>query len=491
MNKPRNRFKGLGTGQEARIYAPYTDTPRKTEPISWGALCVANGENNDYSERVENFIEHSINATSVSGLFKRFLIGQGDPKIEDKKANDKQTFDELINDIADEYKDHKGFYVLVKYNAEGKKKQFKSLPFTSVRIKSVDSKGNPTKFIVSNDWQSYQKEFSETKDYSHYEFHTYNPKAETVIEQIKDTKGGFSKYKGQIFYYNGGKAKYNYPLAFIHPVLNDCDSDFRIQLHRNKRIRGGFLNKKILITPPEMPSHLNFPDESLDAMQLAEKRDFEKNQTIANRLQEFLGAENNEGFLHLCMEFEQDDIDKLVKVIDIQSVSEDGIFEKNEETIKKNLRAAYFNPPPILLDSDNSFFGSSGEAMREAMEFYEKNVNHEKIKFKKALKNCFDFEFDLIGLLEDVNKQGTEDVVEEIGRDEQAQEEIRKAQATLRGSVGGVTALLQIQKSVADDVTSPASGLQMLDTIYGFDPEVAKKILGTVNEGQPKTQGNE
>lgn len=408
MNQPRNRIKGHGTGQERRIYAPYVDTPRKTEPINWGAYCVANGENNDYSERVENFIEHSINATSVSGLFKRFLLGQGDPNIEEKKANDKQTFDELINDIADEYKDHKGFYVLVKYNAVGEKKQFKSLPFTSVRIKEVDSKRNPTKFVVSNDWQSYQKEFSETKDHSKYYFHTYNPDPKTVKKQMKDA-GGFSKYKGQIFYYNGGKAKYNYPLAFIHPVLNDCDSDFRIQLHRNKRIRGGFLNKKILITPPEMPSHLNFPDETLDAAQLAEKRDFERKGTIAARLQEFLGAENNEGFLHLCMEFEQDDIDKLVKVIDIESVSEDGIFEKNEETIKKNLRAAYFNPPPILLDSDNSFFGSSGEAMREAMEFYDKNVNNEKIKFKKALKNCFDFEVNLIGLLSDVKKENDEE----------------------------------------------------------------------------------
>jgi len=413
MKQDRNKIRGFGRGKERVIYAPYIDTPKKVEPLNWLASCIANGEENNYSEKIENLIEHSINSSSTSNLFKRFLIGQGDPELTEKKANKDQNFNELIEDIAEEYKDHRGFYVLVKYNALGQRKQFKSLPFTSVRIKDVDSLGNPTMFVISSNWQEYLDEYKEEKDAaSKYQYHVFNPNIEVVKEQIKKA-GDVKKYKGQIFYFNGSKRKYRYPLAFIHSVMNDADSDFRIQLHRNKRIRGGFLNKKIIITPPEMPSYLNFPDDQLDPATLAEKREWSKKDNIASQLKDFLGAENNEGFLHLCMEFEQDDIDKLIKVIDVESVSEDGIFEKNEKTIKDNIRAAYFNPPPILLDSDNSFFGSSGEAMREAMEFYEKNVNHEKSKLKQALKNCFDFEVKFVSLLEEDSTEGEPQKTEE------------------------------------------------------------------------------
>ena len=89
------------------------------------------------------------------------------------------------------------------------------------------------------------------------------------------------------------------------------------------------------------------------------------------------------------MDFDGDDIDKLMKVIDVKFDSEDGMFEKNETKIEENVRACYFNPPPILIKSDNSFFGSSGEAIREAKEFYDENVAHERKKLARSLTKCF------------------------------------------------------------------------------------------------------
>jgi hypothetical protein len=51
--------------------------------------------------------------------------------------------------------------------------------------------------------------------------------------------------------------------------------------------------------------------------------------------------------------------------------------------------------------------------MREAMEFYEKNVNHEKAKLKQALKNCFDFEVKFVSLLEEDSTEGEPQKTEE------------------------------------------------------------------------------
>ena len=388
-------------GKDRSIYPSYNDTAKKTEAKFWEGICIANSDENDYSERIENYIENSINATTTSNLFKRFLVGQGDLNLNNLKVNKKQKFDELIDDIADEYKDHRGYYVLVKPNALGVPVEYKHLPFSSVRIKNVDSNGNITKFVVCNNWQSYREFVDEKKDIQKYDFLPFNPDPKITQGQIQQA-GGLEKFKGSIFYFNGGKAKYNYPLAFIHSVINDCDSDFRIQLHRNKRVRGGVLNKKIIVTPPQLPERLNFPDDELDDASRKEKERYLNEISIGDQMKNFVGAENNDGFLHLEMEFDQDDIDKLVKVIDIQSVSEDGYFKENETQIATNLRRAYFNPPPILLESDNSFFGSSGEAIREAMEFYEKQVMHERLKFERSLNNLFGKEIKLVSLLEEV-----------------------------------------------------------------------------------------
>jgi HK97 family phage portal protein len=52
------------------------------------------------------------------------------------------------------------------------------------------------------------------------------------------------------------------------------------------------------------------------------------------------------------------------------------------------------------------------------------------------------------------------------------------AQANLRGSVGGVQGILQIQQSFVAGVTSESSAISILIEIYGFNEETARQILG-------------
>ena len=54
-----------------------------------------------------------------------------------------------------------------------------------------------------------------------------------------------------------------------------------------------------------------------------------------------------------------------------------------------------------------------------------------------------------------------------------------QAKARLKGSVGGVQGILQIQKSVSDGITDYNAALAILDLIYGISANDAKKILGT------------
>ena len=61
----------------------------------------------------------------------------------------------------------------------------------------------------------------------------------------------------------------------------------------------------------------------------------------------------------------------------------------------------------------------------------------------------------------------------------QLDEKTLEAQASLKGSVGGVQALLEIQSSYAAGTTTYDSAIAMLDMIFGYNKEQAVKLLGS------------
>lgn len=61
-----------------------------------------------------------------------------------------------------------------------------------------------------------------------------------------------------------------------------------------------------------------------------------------------------------------------------------------------------------------------------------------------------------------------------------------EAKANLRGSVGGVTGILELQKSVSEGYTDYGAALSMLKIIFGFSEEDAKAILGTPKATTPQ-----
>lgn len=65
-----------------------------------------------------------------------------------------------------------------------------------------------------------------------------------------------------------------------------------------------------------------------------------------------------------------------------------------------------------------------------------------------------------------------------LQEDPEAETANAQAQANLRGSVGGVQGILQIQQSVQQGVTPRESAIIILQQIYGFDEQTANEILG-------------
>jgi hypothetical protein len=65
---------------------------------------------------------------------------------------------------------------------------------------------------------------------------------------------------------------------------------------------------------------------------------------------------------------------------------------------------------------------------------------------------------------------------------DEAKVEKIKAQSILKGSVGGVQALLEIQKSVSENITDRSAAIAIIQEIYGISQDIAELMLGTPKE---------
>lgn len=77
------------------------------------------------------------------------------------------------------------------------------------------------------------------------------------------------------------------------------------------------------------------------------------------------------------------------------------------------------------------------------------------------------------------------DSVETGTQDTELARQRAEAQANLKGTVGGVQGILQIQQSVAQGITKRDAAISLLETIYGFDSDTANRLLGDPIKTQP------
>ena len=160
------------------------------------------------------------------------------------------------------------------------------------------------------------------------------------------------------------------------------------------------------------------------------------------------------------------------------------------ETSSANyIRKAFKNIPPQLVDYVAGKLGNtSGEDLVKAQAIYNSLVSKDQEKIEMLFKELFrNYKVDInptnnwtikqYSLLDNgtVNYDETNPIQSE---EQLAQKAIRDAQAVIRGSVGGVTTILAIQLSVANKTTTFDSAVSMLENIFGYSEEVAKRMIG-------------
>ena len=333
-----------------------------------------NGEGNNYPETVEALINNSVTALRCKDLLASYISGKGfgdDPNKILVHEGKGITLLKFVQDIADSIAEQNGVFIHVNYNLEHEIKDMQVLPYSDCRVGRMDSNRYAGKILVCEDWSD-RKYHSKIRVVD-----VYNDNKKVIQKQI-DSAGSVQKYNGQILFVHLGK--YIYPLAKIHPCLEDADSEKQASVYKNKSLRKGFFGKMLVATRPFIEEGLKPEDEEF--IKQSNSRD-----EFRETLKEFIGAENTDGVMHFEMEFETDKLEESILFKQIDSNINDKLFEHTERSVSDNIRMCFNNvPAPLIKSQDGALFSSSGEAITAMKIFFQDQTNDERMIVEQIIQ---------------------------------------------------------------------------------------------------------
>lgn len=461
----------------SEVIEKYKDETEESYNKSLGI--IFDGKNNLRSLAIENIIDNSPTASQCAGLYESFLVGAGF-EVDLSQINlsddpyDPQNPNDLLFESGEVVSRHEAVCILVGYNANFEKDHYKIVPYTLCRKGKKDSKDYVGKILVSKlGWGKQLKK----KDIQVYD--TYNPRPEVIAEQvIRD--GGWNNYKGQILFFRMSD-KYDYPKSLIEGALNFADTEIELGEYYRGATSRGFEDVTFI-------RHNRFPTPSA------------KNEFYSN-MKKVSGVKASGSKVLVEDQFDDDLLKEGNFRFDtLPNTTKAEKFKHFEESAANFIRKKFHNIPTQLIDYISGKLGnSSGEDLKVAQAIYNSSISRKQEKMEMLFKELFrNYKFDInptnnwtikqYSLLDNgtINYENKDGLTTKTAEDLNA-EAIRKAQAELRGSVGGVTTILALQQSVGNKTTTPDSGIAILVNVYGFEEQVARDILGAPKETIPPT----
>lgn len=427
-----------------------------------------NGEDNLYPERIDRLINNSITAKMASDLMLQYIIGGGLGNADNYKISDKQKLIDFASDVTEDIVKNRGIFIHFDYNLDFEPVNPKVLPFERCRIGKKDSNQYNSKILYKNDWND--------KKENPIIFNTYN-NDKSIVEYQINKAGSIQKYKGQVLFINLDR-NYIYPLSRIDAVMNDCDSEAQASIYRNQLMRKGFFGKQLIATTPLITN--NEPEFVTDPNGVLRRNiEWQRKEDEATRvksvIESFIGADNAGGALLMQLADFQGKIDDVFQIKRIESELDDKMFEYTENQTSKNILMAFNNLPVGLVKSpDSAFFGNSGESLKAMQNMYWKNCDRDRKIVETIINDIVQnqetwqggyIKFLMLGEKAKDTELDTTD------------EEISSRFSEF--GVGGVQGILSIQQSVSQGLTDYESAIAVLSIIYGFEDNLARKILGT------------
>ena len=430
--KTKQIFKVFNFGKE--YLAPEYKFDAKDGFIHWG-------RDNQYPQYLLNLYNHYGSPTHKSIINKksRLTTGYGLRDIVDTQLQnfvDKNGLEKVLRQCEIDFEIFNGFCFEIVWNNEGSDFTIHYMPFTKIR-KGIESKEiDYPHFWYSKNWNEIKKE-----EYKPVMIRRFNP-------DIRTGK--------QLFYYIEPNPQQDeiYPIPTYSTTINWIELDYEISKFHLNQVKQGFAPSFILNFATGIPSI-----EEMDEYY----RDFRRN---------YEGAENAGKIIITYSE----GVEQRPELIPIQLNDSDERFIMLQDMVEKNIVMGHEIPPQLVILTPGKL-GSTTERQELLTEFQSYYITTRQQQLEEGFNR-------VLGLLfnEDIQLKTYDEVetdeVEDLGVQE-------KAQAELKGSVGGVQGILQIQQSVSQGFTTIDSGSAILELIYGIDPVEARRMLGEPKPVEP------
>lgn len=437
---------------------------KRLTPFTKSTEIYANDTDNAYPERMDRLINNSVTAKSAANIMVQYLIGKGygvdnDALIVNRDKNLKLI--DFADDVADDLVKQRGVFIHVNWNALYQIVDMAVIPYEWCRVGKTDSKDYAGKIVV-------HKEHAKCKKGEGQLIDVFNPRKKVIDAQVEKA-GSWENYKGQILFINMD-SKLIYPLSRIDSVAEDCDSEAQAAIYKNQLLRKGFFGNTLVVTRPLV-------GDGLEGNALSEAES--EREKFQQSIKDSLGAANAGGVLCIEMDFAGEKLDDAILIKQIESKMDDKIFSYTEDSVQDNILVAFNNlPVGLIKTNDSALFGNSGEAIVEMKRTYWENTSKERSLLTATINMLLSKSQDHSDRIIKPITLIAADAEPAAGTENPDKEKLL-AQATLKGSVGGVTALLAIQQAVASGTTEYAAGVEILKEIFGFNEVTAKAVLGT------------
>jgi hypothetical protein len=347
------------------------------------------GSDNDYPQKIEKLVAGSQTAKSARDVYAKFIAGSGfnNPNIgeivvgSDPKGKP-VTLDKIRRQVGRSAALNSGSYIHANVSASGVVGNTRIVPFKNCRVSTEDDSGNTGSILVYDNWdKSKSKKITKNDIASYYNF---NIKPTVIMSNIKDA-GGADKFQGQIYSLSFDD-EFLYPLSPFDPVYLDCDTEYQIQLFKNRQVRDGFAKKAILL--------FDMSDDEKEREKLVEKARGWTGPDGENLL--ILEAEFNEETGELAD-------GSLFKTEIIDSNIDDKMFENWEKNLSNSIRKAVKALPAVLIDYEQGQLSqASGEMIELAVRYFNALTQSEREAMEEMFKDIYkNFDNDILRKNED------------------------------------------------------------------------------------------
>lgn len=441
------------------------------------------GKGNAFPAKLLDQIQYSSVSNRCIDKISRFIGGQGfeDESLNSVVINDSgDTMLDLLRAHAMDMAYFEGIYTHIQYNLQGLPAAYNHLPFEITRIGNIDSRGVIDNIKSNIKWGSVSgaldNEYIIVYDY-------FNPDKAQVLESIKLNKENGNDFEGQVLYSHVKRPqKQIYPAPQYYSAINWIGVDAKIGRFHYNNLDKNFLLSCIIemVGDPDEPEMKMGKNEAGEVVPVPTGRT--KGEAVNADLDaRFSGSESG----GMAMVIWSQDGNNSPKIQAFPSNTNEKLFTSLQTITTENLLIG-FDVQPILANVQTSGKLGNTQEITNAFSFMNANTKPQRMQIEQHYAKLFKDSpnSELSGkdfTIKPLKYEGEADqaVGDEI--DENA-----KAQANLRGSVGGVQGLLSIQQSVSQELTDRSSAVAILQEIYGFDELTANALLGA-----PKIEGNE